>query len=135
MQNLKQPLFIATASAIAITMLGAGLGWFSIENEIVRSLAESELGKKESLAIALSAGALGATILASKTKFRLAFIATVVSIYELIMIINQKPEDAIATQIGVTTEIGYWLSIAGTLAVIVTSVIIGIKGFGSKKEN
>jgi hypothetical protein len=135
MQNLKQPLFIATASAIAITMLGAGLGWFSIENEIVRSLAESELGKKESLAIALSAGTLGATILASKTKFRLAFIATIVSIYELIMIINQKPEDAIATQIGVTTEIGYWLSIAGTLAVIVTSVIIGIKGFGSKKEN
>ena len=135
MQNLKQPLFIATASAIAITMLGAGLGWFSIENEIVRSLAETELGKKESLAIALSVGALGATILASKTKFRLAFIATIVSIYELIMIINQKPEDAIATQIGVTTEIGYWLSIAGTLAVIVTSVIIGIKGFGSKKEN
>lgn len=135
MQNLKQPLFIATASAIAITMLGATLGWFSIENEIVRSLAESELGKKESLAIALSVGTLGAIILAAKAKFRLAFIATIVSIYELIMIINQKPEDAIATQIGVTTEIGYWLSIAGTLAVIVASVIIGIKGFGSKKEN
>lgn len=130
MKNIKQPLSIALVVAGAMTIIGALIGWFGIENELVKSLAENELAKKENLAIVLSLVSVVTLVLAAaRQKHRVVFLVTVLSMYELIMIINQKPEDAVARQIGVTVELGYWLSIIGTLAVILVSGIIGAKGF------
>ncbi len=65
------------------------------------------------------------------------FASTVLGIYQLIMIINQKPDDIIAKQIDLSVGLGYWMSIVGTLGMIMLSGIIGLKGFDfiAKKQD
>lgn len=130
MENFRKPLFIALASAAAISALGAALGWFTIENQLVRELAESELGNKQNISIGITAACLGIAVIAAKlNKQRIAFLGTLIGIYGLILIINQKPEAAIAEQIGLLVKPGYWMSILGTLVVLLGNAIIGVKGF------
>lgn len=130
MEKLKSPLFISVGIACLIAALGAAMGWFSIENKLVRDLAQGELGNKQNLSIAISVGCLGLTILAAKlAKKPLAIVAALVGIYGLILIMNQKPDAVIAEQIGLLVKPGYWLSIAGTLVMMIANAMIGIKGF------
>ncbi len=132
MEDLRKPLFIAFITVSALAMLGAAIGWFDISNEFVRKAVESELAKKQTLAIGLSTSSIFTCILAAKlSKHRLAFLATIASIYQLIMVVNQKPDDAIASQIGISLSAGYYMSILGTLAMILLSGIIGAKGFSA----
>jgi hypothetical protein len=137
MDIVKKPLFIVLLAAAALTIVGAVMGWFSIGSQFVRMMAEDELAKKQSLAIAitlvslaLSAGA----VLAKKQRIALGAVA--VSIYGLIMIVNQKPDADVIEKIALTVNPGYWLSIIGTLVMIIASVIIGAKGidFLTKKK-
>lgn len=129
MQDFRKPLCIAFISATAVAIGGAALGWFDISNELIKKAAEAELGKKQNLAIGLSAAGVTACLIAAKlAKHRLALLATIIGIYQLIMVVNQKPDSAVATQIGLSTTAGYWMTIIGTLVMIVASAIIGIKG-------
>ena len=130
MEVYKKPLFIIVAVGASLAALGALLGWFTIGNQLVRDLAESELNKKQTLSLGITMICLLTCASAAKLqKQRLAFISVIVAIYGLILIINQKPDAAIAEQIGVVVKPGYWMSIIGTLAMIVSSGIIGLKGF------
>lgn len=130
MEKIKSPLFMSVGIACLVAALGAAMGWFSIENQFVRDLAESELATKQNLSIAISVGCLGLTALAAKlSKKPLAIVAALIGIYGLVLIMNQKPDAAIAEQIGLLVKPGYWLSIAGTLAMMIGNAIIGIKGF------
>jgi hypothetical protein len=137
MDIIKKPLFIVLAAGAALTILGAVMGWFSIGSQFVRMMAEDELAKKQSLAIAITlvSLALSAGAVLAK-KQRIALGAVVVSIYGLIMIVNQKPDADVIEKIALTVNPGYWLSIIGTLVMIIASVIIGAKGidFLTKKK-
>lgn len=130
MEHYKKPIVLSIITASALAMVGAALGWFTIENQLVRELAESELGNKQNISIAISFVCAGLTLLAAKTnKQRLTFIGTALGLYGLILIINQKPDAAIAEQIGLLVKPGYWMSIGGTLVMLIANAIIGIKGF------
>lgn len=138
MENYRKPLFIAFVCAAALAMVGAAMGWFEIGNTLVKQLAESELVKKQNLALGLSAASIAALVGAAKSnKYRGMFASTVLGIYQLIMIINQKPDDIIAKQIDLSVGLGYWMSIVGTLGMILLSGIIGLKGFDfiTKKQD
>ena len=136
MDIVKKPLFIVLLAAAALTIVGAQLGWFSIGSQFVRMMAEDELAKKQSLAIAITVVSVALCIVAAATKKqRVAFAAVVASVYGLVMIVNQKPDPDVIEKIALTVNPGYWMSIVGTLVMIVAGVIIGAKGidFLSKK--
>ncbi len=130
MDIVKKPLFIVLLAAAALTIVGAVMGWFSIGSQFVRMMAEDELAKKQSLAIGITLVSLGLCVVAAATKKqRVAFAAVVASVYGLVMIVNQKPDPDVIEKIALTVNPGYWMSIVGTLAMIVAGVIIGAKGF------
>ncbi len=130
MEIVKKPLFVVLLAAAALTILGAMLGWFSIGSQFVRMMAEDELAKKQSLAIGITIVSLAlCTVAAATKKQRVAFAAVVASVYALVMIVNQKPDPDVIEKIALSVNPGYWMSIVGTLVMIVAGVIIGAKGF------
>ncbi len=130
MEIVKKPLFVVLLAAAALTILGAMLGWFSIGSQFVRMMAEDELAKKQSLAIGITIVSFAlCTVAAATKKQRVAFAAVVASVYALVMIVNQKPDPDVIEKIALSVNPGYWMSIVGTLVMIVAGVIIGAKGF------
>ena len=136
MDIIKKPLFIVLVAGAALTILGALMGWFSIGSQFVRMMAEDELAKKQSLAIAITLVSLALSVgavLAKKQRAALGAVA--VSIYGLIMIVNQKPDADVIEKIALTVNPGYWMSIIGTLVMVIASVIIGAKGIDFLTKN
>ena len=129
MKLVKKPLFIALVAAALLTIVGAVMGWFTIGSPFVRLMAEDQLAKKQTLAVAITILSLAITAGAVLSKKqRAVFVAVVISVYGLIMIINQKPEPEIVQKIALTVNPGYWMGLAGTLVMIVAGCIIGAKG-------
>ena len=130
--TIKQPAVMAATGITALLIIGTALGWFTIGNELAASLVEDELAAKELAAYTTGLISIVATILAAITKKKgLLVVSILVSAYASIMVFNQLPDEASKEIVGLTVNIGYWITLLGGVGSVIANGLLMKKGFDS----
>ncbi len=132
MEKLKTPVVMATLIGALLAIIGALMGWFTIDNSLANSLVGSDLDDKENtvLIIAVIVAAL-TKIAAWQGKKMLAIVGVILGLFAALVVFNQLPTSEEAELLEVTTNMGYWLSLLGSLVMALGSIGILAKGLGA----
>lgn len=130
-KDLMMKIGYSILGGAVLAIIGSLMGWFSFESEVVSSLAEDEFNSRQTAVIVVAILVVIAVKVAAMRGMRaLTILATVLALYATLVVFNQLPSQEEKDLLDVTIDLGYWLSLIGTVLMSAGSIFLAIKGVG-----
>lgn len=128
LKNKSMPFCVTLVGAI-VALIGAILGWFTLENELLNTIANDELSEKQTVVIVIAVIVSAVTLIAGFTKKKmLAVLGVLIGAFAAYVTYNQLPTSAESELLEITTNIGFWLSLVGSIMMTIGSIGVLVKG-------